>query len=237
LLAALPTLLDELDVTITRQSRMVAANGARPTERPLPYAVEASRAHAALAEALTRWAGVYGVARFGTGIARSGAPRACARYLVAMLPAVARHPDAGQMSNELGRHAERGRRMIDRPPDVMYVGICSAGGCDRDLYAHVDAPMITCPQCGAGHDVAERRQVMLNAVEDELATTVEIVRAVATYGPDGAVLRVATVSKWRQRGRLVIRGVSRRGEPLYRVGDVLDLMCQPATPKPAHKAP
>jgi hypothetical protein len=238
LLASLPVLLDELDTTITRQSRMTAdQGGSRATERPLPFAYEASKAHAALAESLARWAGAYGVARFGTGIARSGAPRACARFLAAMLPAVCRHPDAGQMLNELGRHAERAKRMIDRPPDVVFVGICSAGGCDRDLYAQVEAPTITCPQCGTRHDVAVRREIMLRAVQDELATTVEIVRAVAAYGPDDAVLRVATVSKWRQRGRLMVKGVSRRGEPLYRVGDVLDLMCQPAGARSVHIGP
>jgi hypothetical protein len=227
LLRRIPAVLDDLDVTITRQARLAQqSDGARSTTRPLPFAIEAARAHHDLSIAAGRWAEAFGVQTYGAGIARSGAPRACARYLERLVPVIVRHPDSGALLRDLVALVDRAERCIDRPPELVYVGVCSVDGCDHDVYAHVDAAEVTCSKCHARHDVAQRRAIMLAAVEDQLATATEIARAVATYGGTDDHVEVSTIWKWKQRGRIIVRGVAARGEPRYRVGDILDVIRQ-----------
>lgn len=237
ILGRLSTILDDLDVTISRQNRMaVTHTRVKSDERPLPFAVEASNRHHDLTISIGRWAEAFGVVQYGAGLARSGAPRAQARYLVVMLPAIVRHPDAGAMLRDFERLVERAQREIDRPPDLLYVGICSANGCTHDIYTDPAQATATCAVCGARHDVAERRAIMLSHVEDVLATAAEIARAVATYGADGDFLTVTRIRQWKRRGRIVPRGVDKRGDPKYRVGDVLDLVRHAGRRRPLQKA-
>jgi hypothetical protein len=111
--------------------------------------------------------------------------------------------------------------------------------CLADLYCGADdrgwptATVITCRACGHQHGAAERREWLLRAAEDRLATAGEISQAVpALYGHD---IRIGTIRVWAHRGRIAAR-LPHPDDPLkrprYRVGDVLDIASR-AVSRPA----
>ena len=118
---------------------------------------------------------------------------------------------------------------VDRPPDLVYLGICSMAlkrpdgtpyECDEDLYAVWGEAHARCPGCKHQHDVKNRQSVLLLAVKDQLATASDIGRGLS--GLDVAVT-AERIRKWKERKRIVPRGTNLRGFPMYRVGDVIDL--------------
>lgn len=101
--------------------------------------------------------------------------------------------------------------------------------CRRVLYADPDDPFVRCRDCGATYDVDERRDHLLTEAEDRLATVETIARIVTTLGKrDLSTERVsARIRQWSTRGRITSHGtrvVDGRERPLYRIGDVIDLL-------------
>lgn len=145
--------------------------------------------------------------------------------LVDALRYVARHadwlmhrPEAEQAYDELVAAAQGVMRAIDTSVGQRYAGPCSV--CSRDLYADTGASAVECKPCRMTYDMAERREFLLTAAEDRIATAAEISRAVTDLGEPVTSDRIR---QWAARGRLVAHAqIDRR--PGYRVGDVLDLL-------------
>lgn len=156
---------------------------------------------------------------------------ALSRYLLWRVDGFSRLDIGPEIVDEIKGAVKRCYRVIDRPADKVYAGRCN-DECPTDLYATLGkAATIKCPTCGTTWDVKERRAWLLNEAEEVLATAVEISRAVSWLGAEP--LTADRVRQWAARDRLTPRGHDRKGRPMYRVGDAIDLLAQSATKKGA----
>lgn len=217
-LASLPHIEAELGLTLTKQRRFDSqTGGARGNVETLPFNVAASRALARLDHAVTLL------------LTRCGYPRDGARLFVAvtmLLPRVdhiAAHQWAADTVLELDRVVAQSIRVIDRPPSRNYAGPCDQ--CGHDLYAVGGKPTVTCRECGIEYNLTARREWLLARVHDQLATAVEISRALTSLELPVTADRIR---QWKTRERIEVKAHDRIGRPLYRVGDVVDLLVEAA---------
>jgi hypothetical protein len=175
------------------------------------------------------WACLADIARgAGFRIMTTATEVGMARVLIGRMDRLRMHPDAGLWLVQLEQAVERATAAIDRPAEKWYAGMCGGvafmasgltGVCAAELYAKHDQMVITCPRCGAVYDVAERRAYLLSQVEDVLATATEVGRALTQYA--GESVTPVRVRVLKHRGKIVAHGVNNKGEPMYRIGDVL----------------
>lgn len=236
-IAELPAQAAELDITATRQSVITNGNGgSRSAEHPIPWDRRAARAKAALRGHAWRWVMLLWDKSEPLptgGLATMG------RWLHARINRILDHPAVGDLANDIRRATSRAWAAVDRPADKIFAGICSEptddGPCIEWLYATPGRPMLTCRACGTHHDVKKRRETLRSHVEDVLATAAEVSRAVVIVGEH---VRLDQITRWRETGRLQVRGHVTDGgkdRPIYRIGDVLDLAHEHTTKK-AEKA-
>lgn len=150
---------------------------------------------------------------------------------------IARAEWVGAFLDEMLDCENRMRRLVDRPADRWYAGKCSAidddSACPTELYALEGKPTITCPTCQAQHDVRSRREFLLAEAKDYLVTASEAAGALLSwtdYGGNETNL-IKLIGKWRTRKRLADHGtevVNGKDRPLYRLGDVQDLLVEHA---------
>jgi hypothetical protein len=154
--------------------------------------------------------------------------RAAAAWLATQPKEIARHPDAGTFADQLHKVVRSAWKVIDRDPERVYLGECSArvlvdgqvGQCPADLYAPRGRPVVQCRTCGTVWEVAYRREVLLSKVDDQLATPPEITRALAELGLN---VTVKMIYGHIERGHLTRHPphpLDSRGRARYRVGDV-----------------
>lgn len=227
----------ELTTVLARQAVYGDRAGRRPsTDHPLPYDPRASEAAWVLRDTLTNvaraiapeptperpqtaadgpspsdWTDSLGADLSAARIARSLSER---------IDTIRRHPEAYLLADEVHAAVTQARRVIDRPPAKWYAGRCP---CETDLYARPGAASVRCTGCGTTYDVAARRAELLATVEDRLATATEIARALTALATP---ITPAAIRGYAHRGRLTPRGTTVDGRPLYRVGDVIDLITE-----------
>jgi len=133
------------------------------------------------------------------------------------------HPEGHTAIDEVGYAVAQARTAIDRAADRVYAGTCDGDGgeCGEELYAVEGSTSLRCPVCMTERDVFTWRRNRLEAAGDSLLTLSEMTRAIGETGSE-------TVSRkrlegWVRRGRLIRAGHD-GGTPLYRVGDVLDII-------------
>lgn len=228
LLGDTPALVDELDVTLSRQRRFeTQTSSSRSSEQSLPYDVAASNALHALRAELVSLVLLCEEERLSSVDYRDRDPgETCAsmsRWLSWRVDSIAGQRWAVDALQQLRRVHERAELAIDRPPERTFAGPCDA--CGRDLYAGKGRSVVKCAACGLTYDLAARREWLLRAVNDQLATTTEIARALTSLEMPVTNERIR---QWRHRERIEQRGVDRRGHPLYRVGDVVALLLEHA---------
>jgi len=238
LLSDLPGLMGDLDIALTQQARFTARVGSRSTERRLPLGLPA--ADAAFVARNTILANTEWVAAVrGHPIPQTWT--AIAGYLTAATTWLSRHPDGPQVVDELTAAVVNARRTIDRPADRAYLGRCGAllevvdvdgltgaVDCAHELYARDDQVVVDCPHCGTTWNVRTRQDRMLEQLRDHLLPAVDVARAVDGLGRP---VTPELIRQWKRRGVLAVtldeHGNPRadpRGRPLYRVGDVLDVV-------------
>lgn len=227
-LGDVPAIADELETTITRQARITAGDGRRPTgDRPLPYHQTAAIVRDALHNTLATWIRVIA----DHPDVHDGLPAdtlaAMARWLLRHVEWLRHHEAGPEAVDEITAAIAEAWRVIDQPPDRWYAGPCgnadeaTGGPCPQDLYARPGAARVRCRACGTVYDVRERREWLLATAEDVLAHAVLISQALSRLDQPVTPERIR---QWAHRGRLVAHGVDAQGRPLYRVGDVLDLL-------------
>jgi hypothetical protein len=140
-------------------------------------------------------------------------------YLAANVDWLMHRPDAADALDELHAALDQLRDVVDTAPDLWYAGPCNV--CGRDLYCKPEAAEVECRQCGLVYPMTDRRAWLLAHVDDQLARTVDVARALSGFGYDVTRHRIAT---WRDRGKIEPAGVDEQGRSLYRVGDVRDLL-------------
>ena len=166
-------------------------------------------------------------------------------YLTRQFDYIVRSTWAPQLLDEFLNLEQRLKRMIDRPADRWYAGKCRARylvidgekiselDCDAELYATTDTGTIKCRVCETVHDVAGRREVLLDEAKDQLVTATEAASALIAWtdydGPEHKL--VDRIRKWRDRDHLDVADVTSlhgRDRHLYRLGDVQALLIEHA---------
>ena len=130
-------------------------------------------------------------------------------------------PEAPEAFKDLTLADRDLERVIDRPAPMKYAGPCNI--CRKDLYVREGAAQVECRPCGMVYDMAQRREWLLEAAEDRLERAAHIARAVTYLGSPISADRIRV---WAMRKRLFPHAIDGMGRPLYRVGDVLDLLAQ-----------
>lgn len=228
LLGDVPALVDELTTTLTGQQRFEQQMpSVKSSEHALPYNISASNMlhelHAELSVIVERCIKqqVRSVDYRNTTPGKSS--QSISSWLLWRVDGIAAHPWAAETLHALRRINDRALLVIDRPPDRTFAGPCDE--CGRDLYASAGRPTVECRACGLTYDLTARREWLLHAVDDQLATATEIARALTSLDMPVTSERIW---QWRHRERIKQRGTDRRQRPLYRVGDVVTLLIEHA---------
>lgn len=133
------------------------------------------------------------------------------------------HRAANEAVEEITSIVAKATRAIDVRPDRIYAGPCSIEDgpkvCGHDLYADPMSAVVMCPACGRRYDVTERKEWLIEAARDHLATASEASRLCWTMLGD--LVTTAMIRGYVRRGKLASHA-ERDGVALYRIGDVID---------------
>lgn len=222
-LLALPGLLRELHITLTRQSRM--GGSGKINERPLPFDVAASEVTDVARMTLSTWVRELD---FGDTTNLADNPRAWCLWMSDRMERIRGHQAAEEIADEIDHLTKIVKQAIDRPADLEFVGKC--GICESDLYAKQGSVEGYCRKCKAEgvtttYNPGEKRDEILAQLEHRWGTVTECTRILLNYGLE---VSVQTIKDWRRPNKhgivkLAERGVNSEGHSLYRFGDVMDL--------------
>lgn len=241
-LGDVPWLDEELETTITRQ-RAIPNEGKASASATcscddnedncphggLPWHEQASDIRRTLHGLLATWCRFCDEEAIRHSSPASGLPademQAMSRWLLWRIDGLTLHDIGPEAHDEITDAVAAARHIIDRRPDRWYAGPCTNAVaevvCGADLYAKRTTGDVTCRQCAAVYDVAERRAWLLAEAEDRLADATAVARAVSWLGADA--LTPARIRKWAERGRIAVKGHQGK-RPLYRIGDAIDLL-------------
>ena len=226
-LTTIPDLVNELEVTITRQARITSErHGGRSAEHPLPWNLHASEKASDLNTTINAWA--LDTSRLGEDERDQLAEHhhsdttAVTAWLTRNLHTLRHHQEAGQAYDELTNAIREARRAVDRPLDYMPLGKCASDidrdtPCEATLYGHPERQYASCRDCGARHRITDRLEWMLDHLRSQLVTIPEAVGIAYLAG------KRTTEDKLRlmaSRGRFLAAGTS-DGKPTYRMSEVL----------------
>ena len=114
-------------------------------------------------------------------------------------------------------------------------GGCGSAGCGRrecgqDVVSRGDSSTAECKSCGAKYNVDEQQTWMLGEIESMLARPIEIEGMLGQLGVNATYRRIM---KYIEKGQLLEHGFDSRARPLYRVGDVLEIIARNEKPRRA----
>jgi hypothetical protein len=225
-----PAIVNELDVTLSRQARIGAGGKAgSPAHERWAYSPGASAALDDLTNTLTTWARDLDPTADGKGHPASVA----ARVLLSRINDVRAHDAAAELDDEIREAIRQARRAVDRPADRQFVGPClhdEAGVvCEQDLYAQPGAEFVRCKVCGTDHDVADRRVWLLGQAGDMLFTVREAAQMVGSFG--GRNVAESTIRGYVSKGLLGYHG-KLRGSSAIKLAELLTvIVSEAAKPK------
>lgn len=151
-----------------------------------------------------------------------------AEFLAGQVDWFRHRPEAASAINGISDACRILVRVVDRRPDRWYAGPCGAvtmtGPCPEELYPPAGARIILC-RCGAVHDAAVRRAWLLAEADDQLAQGPWIA---ATLTALGEPVKADAIRKWAERRQLLAHAHDNNGRPLYRLGEVRELVTDAA---------
>lgn len=224
-----PSLYELLIDTLTRRDHtgsdsIGAVSGASKYE--VDFHAKAAELKDTIDELITTWA-VDVAARHGRQLTATTI-RGAAAWLAKEPKLLAAHPDVATFADQLHKVVRSVKKVIDRDPEKVFLGQCGGqvtaeGGatmCEADIYAPPGRDVVQCQACGAVWDVRWRRDRLLSAVDDQLATPPEIARALSKLGQP---VTVNVIYGHIHRGNLTRHPphpLDDRQRPRYRVGEV-----------------
>lgn len=201
MLAAVPQLLAQLDVAISKQAKLStggkAGKGSAHTKVPVNWGAVAVRD--SLLVELALW---------GDDI-----------------NAIRRHPQAAEIASGIGHAVKRAYSVIDRMRDRKYLGRCmhktGDTACQEELWVRPNAGEARCRACKYEHNVANRRADMLEMAEDLIVTPLEASRYIGEVGR----MQVGhqRIRNYLDRRRIAVRP-SPDGVKRLRLGDLLEVL-------------
>ena len=136
-----------------------------------------------------------------------------------------------EILDELLDLESRLRRLVDRPPERVYLGTCKAivrgEECGGSVYAIGGERSGRCdrPDCRAEYDADMRRTGMEEELDSRLCTAAAVASLSAYLGLKASRDRVRKrVNHWHRRGRITPDAHSPAGEPMFRYGAVRGLL-------------
>ncbi|MFB4320655.1 hypothetical protein [Actinomadura sp. 21ATH] len=241
-LTSVAWLAGELDTTLSRQTSKTG--GGRSAETPMVFDPRASKAARILRSTLVGWVRAMEIEpREGPVCAACEHPscrmlpysrgpadtcQSMAAWLSAGLSRLLRHPAASEACEELTAAVRAAQRAVDRPGERVFAGRCE---CGEALYARPGASVVQCRECDAEpYDVADQHDKMREEIRDQLAHP---------YGAAALLARLdikapeSTIRRWAKLGRIAAHGIDPRGRPVYRIGDILDVITEMGRSLPA----
>lgn len=227
-LTEMPAMIDYLEDAIAGRVRFSGGRvGGRSAETPMVINPRASQIAGDLRVELVR------IIRHlieSRGVSPTKFPEddltAMARWVAAHLGSIRQDETAWETLTALQALTRRIVRVIDRPPDMKYLGKCSAligdDECPQELEVEVGSQSALCRTCGTRHEVSRRREVLVDASRDILLTITEMRTALPELL--GIPINERTVRSWKRRKRIVPASVDWDGQELFRCGDVIDLV-------------
>lgn len=221
-----PGLLADLQDVVARMTVGTTEKGhsrTKAAEQPMPFHDAASELAWVADNTITTWARDF--SETNTHLHPTWSTTAEAAEWMATYPnLLALHPAARELHDEITHLTGEVRRMVDRAPDKIYLGVCGIEFdgvmCTDRLYGVADRDTVRCRACGSRHDAHQRWRDIQDGVRASLATAAEISGALAKlYGKQ---INVKTIRTWAHRGVIDTLGRNRDGEPLHKVGQVLD---------------
>ncbi|MCO4257388.1 hypothetical protein [Pseudarthrobacter cellobiosi] len=229
-LGDLDWLLDELDTTMTRQTKTRPARGNHASDGPpMPYNVRASDTARDLRILLKDWVSLVaeGLAAEGKFVAlpTPATAKTLSSWLMHHVTWLSRHAAAPDAYSEIVGAVNNIRRTIDIAPDVRYIGPCYSVinnvECPETLYGIEGQDDVKCRTCGTVWDARARTLEALAHAEKVAQDATTLSRSFALKG---IALDTDRIKKWGQRGHLHRHGTSHRGYPTYIVAHVARLV-------------
>lgn len=229
-----PELLEELDVTITRQDKLTSNRvGGRSSEKPLMFNEHASDTRILLESTLRIWANALGWNPY-IDVGPTNV------YIRNRMHVIRMREDVGDLYADVQRGIRKARQAIDRPAEKVFAGPCNTeiiafGGvafCAADLYAKPGKATVVCRDCGAEHEVASRREWMLREIRNHSADA-SLMSGILTQL--GFPISAYTIRRYARDELLEETGVDARGVPTYNIGLVLDTFTQKNSQKSLSK--
>lgn len=213
--------LDELDVTMSRQTAVQHGTVGRSSGSPAPADLDALSVYSYVRNQLQTWVRELDMGDTGS---LADNPRAWARWLADRMQRIRGHEAVDELAGEIDYCRKLIKRVIDRPERV-YIGQCET--CGASLHAPADAVVAVCRKCQAAGiepvpeiSVIPRRAELLRQAENRELTGPAVMHLVALFWR--LTIPRRTFRSWVERGEL-IRTNPAEGEATYRVGDVLAL--------------
>lgn len=221
------SLLDELDTTICRDDKVGGASIGvvlRVADTSLVFNERASQAKTELCRAVVSWTKMFAEENDHLQFDVATIEQA-ARWMAGFPNLLASHPSAVFMHRELRERVLAARRCIDRRAARVYLGVCGAVFegilCDEGLFAVEGRYEARCFVCGTEWRVEDRRRAMLAGLENKVAHSGNLAALVKA---NGVSLASSTIRNYARNGKIECVATDSKGRPLYRVGDVLDVL-------------
>lgn len=222
----LPSLLEDLKVTFTRQDQLADPHAYRAVsrERPLVFKAHVGEALWVLHHTLSTWVdtlGYSGASPSSTGLAR---------WFLQNLDLIQKSSDAIQLVDEITSAIHQARRAIDRPEDCrIFLGPCGgriryisgATTCKEELYGLPWNTHAVCQTCEAKHLISSRQKELRARAQQYVGTASVVAGFLRATGLDCSA---AMIRSYAHRGRLKPVRVNERRHPEYAIGDVLDAL-------------
>lgn len=224
------SLPDELTTTLIKDDQLGDPNG-EPVNGgsgvPLVFKAHAGEALWVLHNTLQAWAWDFGLSPW------SLSPRELASWFGNHLELLGRHPDAGQLADEITEAVHQARRAIDRPEDDrIYLGPCGANTidpywghrpCREELYAGDWQTTVHCPRCDSRYDVEQRHAWLRDQGKKYQGTAAEVAGFLRLTGVECTTDQVRAYARSRhgRPPRIEPVGYNGRGRPLFLISDVL----------------
>jgi hypothetical protein len=235
-----PSLLEELDVVITRQAKIVGAPigiVVRSAETKLLHNDAASDLRIGVYRDLATW-GIVAMDANPHLQRRQRTPVEAGAWLSTIPGLLANLPGVVVLWETARRRRLEVERAIDRPPTMVFLGDCAHADdgepCTRHLYAALDddnrpPAWIRCPMCGAEHEVLERQRALIAQARRSVGTAAEVARVLGRIGINIQANTIRSYARRRVVGKRVYEArlravdVTDDKHPLYLINDVLDV--------------
>lgn len=227
-------LVDQVEITLTRQGRTGDRNGGRSAERPLPFHHGASVDLESMHGGLAFWTLTVAEQRNLTPPEDRTAP-ALADWLIRWIGDAAQVNDAAELHGDILALTTAARRTIDRHADLRFVGPCDGHQaltkpadqpcCGKDLYVTLHAREAVCRTdgCGAVYPIEDRRVWLLEQAVDQLRTARQLAYELPWIA--GVHVTAKTIGMWSARDKITRYLPDPRdpsGGARFRVGEVIE---------------